>query len=94
MRDGTQVLVELVFCHTDTVVAHRNGPGFLVKSQPYGQGIRYVDVFVDKTFKREFVEGIGSIGDKFTQEDLAIGVDRVDHEVKQLFALSLELLHS
>ena len=41
-------------------------------------------------FETQLVGGIGSVGDQLAQEDLAIAVERMNHEVKQLLHLGLE----
>lgn len=39
----------------------------------------------------DLVQGIGRVGDEFSQEDLLVGVDSVDNQRKELRDLSLEL---
>ena len=40
------------------------------------------------------IAGIGCVGNQLTQEDIAVGVDGVDHQVHQFFAFGFELVHS
>lgn len=39
----------------------------------------------------DLVQGIGRVGDEFSEEDLLVGVDSVDNQRKELRDLSLEL---
>jgi len=94
MRDGAEVLVELGLGHAHAVVAHRDGACVLVKRQAYGQlVIVELDVRIGEAHEGELVDGVGGVGHELSQEDLLVGVDRVDHEVEELLALRLELLH-
>ena len=92
--DGAQVGVELLSCHADAVVANADGARVLVKGNLHAQ-LRavYLHVCISEALEDEFVHGVGGVGDELAQENLAVGVDRVDHEVEELLALSLEFLH-
>ena len=95
MRDGAEVLVELVFRHADAVVGDGDGAGILVERHMNGQLILgKLHVGVSQALEIELVDGVGRVRDKLAKEDLAIGVDRVDHEVEQFLALCFEFLHS
>ena len=94
MGDGAQVAVELFLGHADAVVAHGDGACVLVKRQANGQLIgAKLHVRVGQCHKRQLVDGVRGVGDELAQEDLAVGIDGVDHEIKELFALGFELLH-
>ena len=94
VRDGPEVLVELGLGHADAVVAHRDGAGILVKGQTNGQlVITELDARIGEAHEGELVDGVGRVGHELSKEDLLVGVDRVDHEVEELLALRLELLH-
>ena len=94
VRDGTQVGVELFSRHADAVVAHADGARVLVKGDLHAQ-LRavYLHVCIREALEDELVHSVGGVGDELAQENLAVGVDRVDHEVEELLALSLEFLH-
>ena len=95
MRDGAQVAVEVVFAHADAVIGHRDRARVGIERDGDGQ-IRAVNLqsLIGQAAEIELVDRVGRVGDKLAQKDLAIGVDRVDHEVEQLLALCLELSHS
>ena len=94
MRDGAEVLVELGLGHADAVVRDGDGAGILVEGEADRKILgTQVDRIVRKRLELELVDGVACVGDELAQEDLAVGVDRVDHEVEELLALRLELLH-
>ena len=39
----------------------------------------------------QLVDGIGGVGDQLAQEDLAVCIDRIDHQVQQAFRFCLKL---
>ena len=93
--DGAKVLVQLVLGHADAVVTHRDGAHVLVEGQTNGKRVLVnVDVGVGEALEAELVDGVRRVGDKLAEEDLLVGVDRVDHEVQELLGLRLELLHA
>jgi hypothetical protein len=38
------------------------------------------------------VEGVGGVGDQLAEEDVLVGVERVDHQVEELLHLGLEFV--
>ena len=56
--------------------------------------LRDADGRVGQALEVALVAGVRCVGDQLTQEDLTVCIDRIDHQVKQLFALGLELTHS
>ena len=94
MGDGAQVLVQLVFGHADAVVGH--GDGALVGGKAHRDGqvvAAHGHLGVGEAAEVQLVHGIRRVGDELAQENLAVGVDGVNHEVEQLLALCLELAH-
>ncbi|KAK1237457.1 hypothetical protein MKX08_003082 [Trichoderma sp. CBMAI-0020] len=81
--NGTQVV--------DKVLA-MNGLGLLVGDDVDAQVLARVELAgVGQRLVADLVQGIGGVGDKFSQEDLLVGVDGVDDEGEKLRDLSLEL---
>ena len=94
MGDGAQVALELLGGHADTVIRDGNGAGVFIKGDTDGQvALVELDARILQALKVELVDGIARIGDKLAQEDFLIGVNGVDHEVEQFFALGLKLTH-
>ena len=94
MGDGAQVALELLGGHADTVIRNSDGTGIFIKGDTNGQvTLVELDTRILKALKVELVDGIARVGDKLAQEDFLIGVDGVDHEVEQFFALGLKLTH-
>ena len=95
MGDGAEVPLQLVGRHADAVVGDGDGARILVKGHVDGK-VSLIDLHgaVRQALEIELVDGIRGIGHQLAQEDLAVGVDGVDHEVEQLLALCLELAHA
>ena len=53
-----------------------------------------VDGSVGQALEIALVAGVRRIGNQFAQKDFLVGVNRIDHQVQQLFALGLKLTHS
>ena len=81
------------FCtrHADTIVADRD---FLLlfiytdsdrRMRIVGKQGRIVDCG-----KTQLVDGVRSVGHQFTQENLAVGIKRMHHQMEHLFHLGLE----
>jgi hypothetical protein len=56
--------------------------------------LRDADGGIGQALEIALIAGVRRVGDQLTQENLAVCIDRIDHQVKQLFALGLELMHS
>ena len=94
MGDGAQIALELLGGHADAVIRNRDGAGILIEGDANGQvALIDLDARVLQALKVELVDGIARVGDKLAQEDFLIGIDGVDHEVEQFFALGLKLTH-
>lgn len=95
MSDGTEVLLHLLAGHADTVIGNGQRARVLVERNSNSQvaGVE-LDIGVGQALEVELVHGIRRIGDQLAKEDLLVGIDRVDHEVEQLFALRLKLAHT
>ena len=94
VRDGAEVLVELVLRHADAVVGDGDGASALVEADVNGQLVLgKLHVGIRQALEIELVDGVGRVRDKLAEENLAIGVDRVDHEVEQFLTLCFEFLH-
>lgn len=78
--------------HTNTGITDGQGLGLLVGDDVNAQVLARVELAgVGQRLVADLVQGIGGVGDKFSQEDLLVGVDGVDDEGEKLRDLSLEL---
>ena len=94
MGDGAQVLLELVGRHADAGIGDGDGPGVFVEGDADLELVlAELDVLVGQAAEIQLVYRVGRIRDELAEEDLAIGVDGVDHEVEELLALRLEFAH-
>ena len=95
MGDGTQVGFELVARHADAGIGNGDGACVLVEGNIDGKVVlRNGDRGISEALEVELVHRVGCVGNKLAQEDFLVRVDGVDHQIEELFALSLELLHS
>ncbi len=95
MGDGAQVALQLLGGHANAVIRNGNGARVFIKGDANGQvALVDLDAGVGQTLKVELVDGVARVRDKLAQEDFLVGVDRVDHEVEQFFALGLKLAHA
>jgi hypothetical protein len=78
--------------HTDTGIPNRKGLVLLVGNDVDAQVLAGVQLAgIRERLIADLVERIRGIGDKFSEEDLLVGVDGVDDQREQLRDLSLEL---
>ena len=94
MGDGAEVLFQLLAGHPDAVVRNGQQAVVLVEGE---QDAEILPVHphrgIGQALEIELVDGVGGVGDQLPQEDLLVGIDRIDHQVHQLFAFGLERLH-
>ena len=94
MGDGAQIALELLGGHANAVIRDGNGAGVFIKGNANSQvALVDLDARILQALKVELVDGVARVRDKLAQEDFLIGVDGVDHEVEQFFALGLKLTH-
>ena len=94
LGDGAQILFQLLFGHADAVIRHGEGAAVLVHRQVDLQIVLVdADGGVGQALEIPLVAGVGGVGDQLAQKDLPVGVNGIDHQVQQLFALGLELMH-
>jgi hypothetical protein len=78
--------------HTNTAIADGKGLVLLVGDDVNAQVLARVKLAgVGQRLVADLVQGIGGVGNKFSQENFLVGVDGVDDEGEELRDLSLEL---
>ena len=89
--NGAQVLDDVVTGHADAVVGQGNGIRLFVKIQTNLQlRIAFIQAVILQSGETKFIFSIGSVRNQLTKEDFLIGIQRVNHQVKQLLHFSLE----
>ena len=79
--------------HADAVVADRQRLRRLVGGKlDLELGIVGDEFGLGDRLIAQLVAGIGGIGDEFAQEDVAVGIDRMHHEMQELGDFRLELM--
>lgn len=91
--DGAEIVDELGLAHADAIIGDRQGLGRLVGGDGDGEiGIAGNEVGLGDRLIAQFVERIGGIGDELAQEDVAVGIDRMHHEMQELGDFRLEIM--
>jgi hypothetical protein len=90
LGDGTKVVDKLLLSHTNTSIDKGKGIVGLVGDDSDTEVRFLFDGVTSDRFVSDLVEGIGGVGDKFSQEDFLVGVESVDDETHQLLDISTE----
>ncbi len=93
MGDGAEEFDQLVAGHPDAVVLDREGLGLVVGGEVDLEFQLVVDdLFLGNLRVAELLERIGRVGDEFANENLLLGVERMDDDIEQLLDLGLEFV--
>ena len=93
LGDGTEILDHFVLRHTDAVIGNGQGAVFGVAGDGDGEFIP-VDAHLVVGQRRigQLIDGIGGVGDDLPKENLLVGINGVNHQVKKTLRLCFELL--
>ena len=92
LGDGADVFDDLFFRHADTVVGDGQRFSLFIGSEAdHKLAVPFQQLAVGEGSETQLVDGVAGVGDQLTQKDLVVGVDRIDHQVQQLFGLRLKL---
>ena len=92
-RQGAEIVDQLLPVHADAIVGNGERLGLCVGLDPdgqplvAGQKLRPGDGLV-----ADLVAGVGGVRHQLAQEDVRLGIDRVDHQVEQFGHFSLKLV--
>ena len=95
--DGAQVVLQLLLRHAHAVVGDGEGALLLVGDDgDFQLAAVHRHLVVGEGLIGQLVLRVAGVGDELPQEDLLVGVDRVDHQVQQAlgFRLKLFLCHN
>ena len=94
LGDGAEIVDQFLPAHADAVVGDGQRLGRLVgvMSSIFEFGVAGDEFGLGDRLVAQLVEGIGGVGDEFAQEDVAVGIDRMHHEMQELGDLRLELM--
>ena len=93
LGDGAEILDHFVFRHADAVIGNGQGAVFGVAGDGDGEFIP-VDAHLVVGQRRvgQLIDGVGGVGDDLPKENLLVGINGVDHQVKKTLGLRFELL--
>ena len=91
--DGSEVFDHLVTIHTYAVITDGDGVVLLVPGEVHGNPIVPLPLqqaVIGQGLETQLVDGITGVGDQLAQENLLVGVQGVNHQMKKLLGLGLE----
>ena len=90
---GAEIVDQLLAIHADAVVGDRQGLGRRVGLDADGElVVARQQVGLRDRLVAHLVERVGGVGNQFAQEDIGLGIDRVNHQVQKLRDFRLELM--
>jgi hypothetical protein len=90
--DGAEVLRQIGLAHADAGIGDGERARFLVRHDAQLGLFRQAERVVGQRLEAAAVHGVGGVGDQLAQEDLALGVERVDHQIQQAADLGAEFM--
>ena len=93
-RDGAEIVHQIVAVHADAVVDHRQRARLPIGRQDDLQlGLVAQQARLGQSGVAQPIARVRGVGDQLAQEDLAMLVERIDHQVENPADLGLERLH-
>ena len=93
VSDCTEIVLQFLFCHADTVITDLQDPVLFVNVDTDHKIIMiHPHAVVGERAEIELVDRVRGVRNQLTQEDLLVGIDGVDHHIKQFFGFGFELL--
>ena len=89
LGDGADVFDDLLLGHADAVVG--DGQGFVRLVDREADLPLFREFGPGQAFKTHLVDRVGGVGHQFAQENIAVGVQRMNHQIQQLADFRLEL---
>ncbi len=93
LGDGTQVVDKLLLGHTNTGILDRKSVVNLVRNDSDSEvwfEVESASIRVSDRYVSDFVQGIRSVGDQFSEKDFFVRVEGIDDETHQLLDVSIE----
>ena len=92
LGDDTQVLLHVLPGHADAVIGNHQDPAALVPGDGDGELIPgNANLVIGQGGVGQLVDGIGGVGNDLPEEDLPVGVNRIDHQVQKTLRFGFEL---
>ena len=90
--DGAQVLFQFLLGHANAVIGDGQGSCVLVDLQINGKVLPvHAHLFVREGAEVQLVHCVTGVGDQLPEKDLLVGIDRVDHHIKQPLGFCFKL---
>jgi hypothetical protein len=89
--DGADIGNHFIARHADAVIGNRHRARLRVEADADPQfAVAFQQRLVGQRLEAQLVAGIRGVGYQFAQENLLVAVQRVDHQLQQLFDLGLK----
>ena len=93
VSDRSKAVHELVFGHSNAEILDRDGVGRVVRADfDLEIQIFVEDVLLSQFDVPDFLQGVGTIGYQFADEDLFLRVKRMNNDIQELLNFRLELM--
>ena len=92
LGDGAEVVFQLLGGHAAAVVRYGQRPGFLIRGQADVKVFPGHPVVFGQRLIIHLVQRVAGVGDQLPQEDLVVGVNRVDHQIQKPFGFRFKFL--
>ena len=91
--DGAKPARQVVAGHADAIVREGQGLGVRIDRDFDRERRAVLDQFrLGDRFVAQLLAGVGGVGDELADENLPVGIDRMDHEMQQARNVGLEAL--
>ena len=91
--DGAEPLGQVLAGHADAVVGEGQRLGVGIDRDLDRERSAVLDQFrLGDRLVAQFLAGVGGVGDELADENLAVGIDRMDHQMQQARNVGLEAL--
>ncbi len=93
LRDGAEVVLQLLFRHAAAVVGNRQGMFFLVRKNPDHEIVAVQSGFaVRQGLVVQLVNRVARVGNQFAQKNFLMRINGVDHQIQKTFGFRFKLL--
>ena len=92
LGDRAEILLHLLLAHADAVVRDGQQAELLIHAEVNREILAVqADVLIGQGEIGQLVDRVAGVGDELAQENLLVGVNRIDHQIQQPLGFGFEL---